>query len=203
MNNSNQMHPLHDIKDGYMNSIGGRKVSLLNPQPEQIYASDIIHALCRIPRFGGHIKALYTVGHHTLLVVSLVSEKTDRNPYYEKYALLHDTPEAFLGDIISPLKYYLGDIYKDLENRFFEVICERFGFNPYLIPDKDVIKEVDKYACEIEHYFLQVNEINPELEEKYAGYKEFILQTPIWAAESYLNSLFQEYFLINNEVQNG
>lgn len=202
MNNSNQMHPLHDITDGFMNTIGGRKVSLLNPQPEQIYASDIIHALCRIPRFGGHISSFYSVGHHTLLVLALVSEKSGGFRPAEQYAILHDTPEAYLGDIISPLKYYLGDIYKDLEKRMFEVICERFGLDYWLV-NESFVKDCDRYACEIEHYFLQVKEVNPELEEKYSGYKKFILETPIEAAESYLNCLFQDYFNLGTEVDNG
>jgi hypothetical protein len=45
-------------------------------------------------------------------------------------ALLHDSPEYVIGDMISPFKALLGEGYKEIEARLQEAIHIRFGLPP-------------------------------------------------------------------------
>jgi len=77
----------------------------LDPQPDQICLHDIAHALSRICRYGGHTYQHYSVAQHSLLVASLL---VDESPLIRQHGLLHDAPEAYTGDIVSPLKALLN-----------------------------------------------------------------------------------------------
>jgi hypothetical protein len=59
---------------------------------------DIGVALGRIPRFCGHTKEWYPVLAHVLTVATILPDK------YALYGLLHDSPEACMGDVPTPWK---------------------------------------------------------------------------------------------------
>lgn len=115
----------------------GKRLFLLSPDPEAISLFDIAHASANICRFGGHTKYHYSVAQHAVLVSELVelqpavSAFAGRQvlPILRKYALLHDATEAFLGDVIRPLKRLLPD-YRKLERDWDVAICKRFGLLP-------------------------------------------------------------------------
>lgn len=71
-----------------------------DPQGDEGFPSltDIGVGLGRMPRFGGMVKEWYPVLAHTFTVASLVPVAA------RPYALLHDAPEALLGDTPSPWK---------------------------------------------------------------------------------------------------
>lgn len=79
---------------------------------------DIAFALANINRYGGHA-GLYSVAQHCVLV------SMQLQPDLKLSGLLHDAPEAYLGDIPSPLKALLPD-YKVLEQQYHEVIDIHF-----------------------------------------------------------------------------
>jgi 5'-deoxynucleotidase YfbR-like HD superfamily hydrolase len=95
--------------------------------------------------FGGQIQEHYSVMSHSLLVAELA-------PMHLRYAaLLHDASEAYIGDVIKPLKVLLGDVYANIEAKWMAVIGEKYG-----IPDVDFdkVKHYDKIALEYEsNYF--------------------------------------------------
>lgn len=144
-------HSVHANGDGIFNTCSGKLVDINHPEPEMIELSDIINALSKINRFGGHTNHFYSVAQHSILVASMVPEDC------KKEALLHDAAEAYLGDIISPLKYILGSAYRDIEQKFDVVIATRFGLH-WTIGKKALIKGADLQALEIEHEALQQDE---------------------------------------------
>lgn len=81
-----------------MQTASGRMFYPLDPRPDEIHIEDIAAALSRICRFGGHCRAFYSVAQHSVLV----SEHS--GPGDELWGLLHDASEAYLGDLIRPLK---------------------------------------------------------------------------------------------------
>lgn len=73
----------------------------LDPDPDEVQIGDIAHALSQICRFGGHSLRFYSVAEHSVRVARY-RPKAPRA--HRLAALLHDASEAYLGDIIRPIK---------------------------------------------------------------------------------------------------
>lgn len=102
-----------------------RKVDPWDLHPQDVDARDIAHALARICRFVGHSSWHYSVADHCLNVQRLLREQGS-SPEVQLLGLLHDAPEAYLGDVASPTKAHLPD-YKLAEDRAMGAIAGRFG----------------------------------------------------------------------------
>lgn len=169
-------HALHNKtidatgKDGTFNTFSGRSVSLYDPTPEMICIEDIAHALSHVCRFGGHTREFYSVAQHSCLVSYLAPAE------WRLAALMHDATEAYLGDVIRPLKNILNGkrqensahsytegseasfqpaIYKEIESVFERVIAKKFGIDHTMYGG---IKPYDIRALEIEHGYFFLHE---------------------------------------------
>lgn len=91
----------------------------------------IAEALSYINRFNGH-QGQYSVAQHCVLVSRMLPDK------HKLSGLLHDAPEAYLGDITSPLKALLPD-YKAIEDQYHDVIDECFNVDTRC----DAVREAD------------------------------------------------------------
>lgn len=98
----------------------GRRVALLNPSPAQIVIGDIAHGLAHQCRFNGQTNQFYSVAQHSVLVASILPREL------RLAGLLHDASEAYLGDIVQPLKALLPD-YQTIEANFCKVLGARFN----------------------------------------------------------------------------
>jgi len=107
----------------WMQTCTGRAFYPMAPRVEDIDPADIAHALSLICRYGGHVRQFYSVGEHCVLMSQAVA------PENALWALLHDATEAYLGDMIRPLKLAMPE-YRTVEDRLMAVICERFGLAP-------------------------------------------------------------------------
>lgn len=114
---------LRTDRGGWMQTFTGRAVHPLDPHVEDIDAADIAHALGMICRYGGHTLKFYSVAEHCWLMSHAVA------PRYALWALLHDSTEAYMGDVIRPLKRSMP-AYVAAENRLMIVIGVRFGLDP-------------------------------------------------------------------------
>lgn len=113
----------------------GKRFDLLEPSASMIDPADIAWSLSMQCRFNGHVKAFYSVAQHCLVVAELV------RPHHQLEALLHDATEAYVGDLVSPLKQALPE-YRQIEMRVWHAICSRFDIHPVLPPcvhDADLI----------------------------------------------------------------
>ena len=140
----NQELKITDHHLGFITTFTGKKIDLRNPQPRDITIRDIACGLSKICRFGGQCSEFYSVAQHSVLVAHLV------RPEYRKYALLHDATEAYLGDVIKPLKVILGAAYANLEAGFLQAILDHFfRMHSYeeALPE---IKRADVLALHIE-----------------------------------------------------
>jgi uncharacterized protein len=134
---------------GCIRSASGTTVDLRNPTIAMIKTEDIAVGLNNICRFGGQINNFYSVLSHSILVMVLAP------PSLWKAALLHDAAEAYLGDVVTPLKNILGAQYRELEQRFMSTICMKYRISQW---ELDQVKEFDKKALLMEDECLRKNE---------------------------------------------
>lgn len=120
----------------------GRRVNPLDLQIEDISIEDIAWALSNINRFGGHPERNVNVAMHSVTVMLLCP------PEDRLQALLHDAPEAYLGDVNYFLKRTPAmAAYREAEDRAWERICKCFGCEVELTPS---VKTADWLATKYE-----------------------------------------------------
>jgi 5'-deoxynucleotidase YfbR-like HD superfamily hydrolase len=135
-----------------LDTVSHIRVDLVNPTEEMIEIGDIAKALSLICRFGGQIPRFYSVAQHSILVQALCP------PELKLEGLLHDASEAFLGDVIKPLKTLLGENYKGIEFNFETLIFQKFGLDVSRLQE---VKQYDLQAYDLEDQALRQNKTQP------------------------------------------
>lgn len=100
----------------------GKRFDLYEPDADLIDPRDISHSLSNLCRFNGHTREFYSVAQHCCIVADLVPEED------KLAALLHDSTEAFVGDMVRPLKEWMH-AFQDVEHWIWERICTRFNLD--------------------------------------------------------------------------
>jgi len=121
-------------------TFSGAYFDLADPQVSAIDLYSIAVPLSRIPRFGGHSPLAYNVAEHCCLCVEVAKSESASIELCQA-VLMHDATEAFVGDVIKPLKMLLPE-YDVIESRIENAIGLRFGidFERY----RDSIKRIDR-----------------------------------------------------------
>lgn len=101
-------------------SFSGHKINPYDLTPNDIKIEDIAHSLSLICRFGGHCREFYSVAQHSVQVSYCVSQDN------KLLALLHDATEAYIGDMVRPLKVTIPQ-YNDIERDVWLAICGKFN----------------------------------------------------------------------------
>ncbi len=94
-----------------------------DPRPDDVCIEDIAHGLALQCRYNGQCRVFYSVAQHSVLVAHAVSS---HGREAEIAGLLHDAVEAYLGDLVRPLKRQLP-LYYDLERKNQEAIYMGLG----------------------------------------------------------------------------
>lgn len=82
----------------------GRAFDLLAPRARDVDFDEIADVLSRVPRFGAHARAHYSVAEHCCRVADILPL------HLRVYGLLHDAHETYIGDILGPVKRALQEI---------------------------------------------------------------------------------------------
>lgn len=120
----------------YISLVDKQRYNFLSPVPEDIDIETIAHSLSNLCRFTGHTREFYSVAQHSVLVSNIVPSRLALE------GLLHDSHEAFVGDIATPLKRLLPD-YKMIEALAGEAVAKMFDL-PLVMPDE--VKWADTVA---------------------------------------------------------
>ena len=169
-----------------MQTFLGNKFTFNVPRAEDIEIEDIAHSLALQCRFNGHVKDLYSVGEHSLRVVDYVS------PPNKFWGLMHDSAEAYTGDIITPLKSQ-DQYMQDTEMCILKVIAEKYGL-PWPIPEE--VKYVDRRLWATEERDLR-NKPRFEWSSDVEPYAERIVSTGSWRT---VKSVFiGQFYLLRNK----
>jgi hypothetical protein len=110
-------------KGDWIQTYTGKKFYPLDPRPEDICIEDIAHALALTCRYNGHCKFFYSVAEHSVRSIST----TDLLPELaeQRWLLMHDAAEAYIGDVPRPIKPMLSE-FKEIENYILKVIGFKF-----------------------------------------------------------------------------
>ena len=180
-------------------SQSGRLIDVMNPRPEDITIEDIAAGLVigKTERYGSRTKGRYYVAEHSVHVANLLARRLQDDATFEldsrerlvKAALLHDAAEAYLGDIVQPLKCCLPD-YKELEHKWEIAIANKFWIHPSLLSCGPV-KQADQdiFQCELVSVAADVSELyGVERHKLMFRYANLIQELPAlkdmgWSAE--------------------
>ena len=159
-----------------LETVTGRFVDLIDPDPKDICIEDIAWSLSRLARFNGHTinKLPYSVAQHSLVVAYEAPRLAQEEIGYDRpltmpeaarwrlLGLLHDASEAYTGDISGPLKKIpeLRPIIKKIEHTIQDAIFKALGIAPPTELEEKVVKQGDVLAQRIEAYNFMVSRGN-------------------------------------------
>lgn len=106
-------------KDSWTQSHSGNQFFPFDQDRNVILIDDIAHALSMVNRYNGHTPVPYSVAQHSVYV------SMECDPQDAFCGLLHDSSEAFIADLISPVKNFMPK-YKELEASVMGKICRTF-----------------------------------------------------------------------------
>ena len=91
------------VEDVWVLTGHGKRFYLAEPDASLIDINDIANTLANICRFNGRTRSFYSVAQHSILVSEICAD----DPLA---GLLHDAAEAYIGDVIRPLKKLLKGV---------------------------------------------------------------------------------------------
>lgn len=163
---------------GWIATYTGRQFHFDEPNFDSINIVDIAHALSNLCRFNGHTRRFYSVAEHSIKTMQLVRSMT-LEPNMRKMfrtALMHDATEAYLGDMVRPLKRLPSmKAYREMEQHLWHVMANKWELYQEVPP---LVKEADETLLVIEGLAL----LDPEVIAKWnlPYVEESLLQIGLW-----------------------
>ena len=123
------------VQKSWVITYSGNRFNILDPNPADVKLEDIACALARQARFNGHTRFFFSVGQHSCLGAEISPTKE-----IALHMLFHDATEAYVGDLVSPVKALLPD-FEIIESRIHWAISKAFNLE-YPLPK--VVKQIDR-----------------------------------------------------------
>jgi len=169
-------------------TLSGYDFDVLNPDENMISIEEIAHCLAYQCRYNGHIPGgkFLSVAEHSVIVC----ERIQRDDFgvstnVPLVALLHDSAEAYTGDIIKPIKNLFPEI-KEIERCVQDAIYKKFGLE---VSSKvaQTVKTADVRVGELERLHFGLLREGDDTEPQ-AEYLE-----PAMAEKRFLNKFREVY----------
>jgi hypothetical protein len=129
----------------------GKQFWPLDPDPAAIDLEDIAHHLSLICRFTGAVRRHYSVAEHSLYVMeATASIAGSMDDTLLLQALLHDAAEAYLNDVVSPIKASL------VAYRQYETHLQKLVYRAFDLPEEmpEVVHQADNAVLAAERIAL-------------------------------------------------
>lgn len=127
-----------------------RAIDPLDPTSWSPIIGELVLSLPNINRYNGHTLFPYSVAQHSLICAEIGrSAYALTKPHQQLALLLHDGAEAYLQDIIRPLKQFSTDDYLDSEEVITQKIWESLPLRHSEMEDilsspfNEFLKEID------------------------------------------------------------
>lgn len=159
------------VSFGPMNTISGVLLDPQHVEADNIRLYDIAHPLSFICRGVGQVKHFLSVGQHC---INCAREAEGRG-YSDRVVLaclLHDGAEAYVSDVIRPVKVLLNN-YSEIEEAFQEAIYEHFGLGDLSEEERELVHLVDDAMLwnEAKELFSHVEDLEPPLLSTFPNFK--------------------------------
>ncbi len=143
------LHRRNNKMDMKMRTFSGKLLNLENPEGDDIDITDIAHQLSMQVRFNGACSRFYSNAEHSVNA-ALIAHSFPDLKVHPLIALLHDAAEAYVGDMISPIKKN-DKYFKDIEINILQAIYKRFEVPiPLIVESNNNLKVIDKTLTQIE-----------------------------------------------------
>lgn len=139
----------------FLQTNSGNLVSILDPKPETIVYEDIVLVLSRTCRFNGHTDRFYSVAQHSCYCAELANLIAPEDHHLALACLMHDAAEAYVGDIVSPVKQFIPKIL-DIERKMLSVIFHKFGLQEQTTYTWERVLHIDRRLL-----FTEVRDLLP------------------------------------------
>ena len=103
----------------WIQTFTGKRFAPSAPQPELFDIRDIAHSLSMLCRYNGHCRTFYSVAEHSVRVSKICA------PEEQRWGLLHDLGEAYMGDLPRPIKAHFP-LFVQIEEELLRVAAEVF-----------------------------------------------------------------------------
>lgn len=185
---------LEDTSKSALETFTGKMFDVFDPDPNEIDIFDIAHHLALMTRFNGACKWHYSIAQHSILCADRAKDYHYPRPSEEKLALallMHDAAEAYVGDIVRPIKRTLTD-FSVIENEVMDAINTRFDLPRVaeIRGYKKAVKEVDNRMLVTEKLQLMSPKVRWAIEDIFEPYELELDQWQPRVAEL----LFLSYF---------
>lgn len=138
------------VSNAVIQTFTGEMFDIFDPVGAKIHVKDISHALSMLCRYGGHSREFYSVAEHSVLMAQYFVDRKQQD--LAKAALFHDATEAYMGDLVRPIKLQMP-MYRDVEEKLRLVIFRGAGL-PEEMPEE--IKHADLRICNDEREMLML-----------------------------------------------
>lgn len=131
-----------------MTTYTGKRIPALSMKPEDVDILDIAHPLSLMCRGGGQIRFFFSVAQHS---INCAYEALARG-YSNRVVLatlLHDASEAYISDIIRPVKMHLP-VYYEIEDRIMKAILIYAGLGDLSKEEREQVRAVDDDMLTVE-----------------------------------------------------
>ena len=130
---------------------------------DEVLLEDIAHHLAIINRYNGASSKPYSVAQHSVKCAQL-AEAAKLGPLVAMGALLHDAQEAYLGDVVKPIKSRVFTVpgdhtyhgegatfeWSEIEGRTLGVVCLGLGILPKDTVCLPEVHEIDRVILSYE-----------------------------------------------------
>lgn len=168
---------------GSIETVTGREFNVIEPTADMFDFEDIAKSLSLICRYNGHVPSFYSVAEHSVRVawqLRFWGYPLD----VQLTGLLHDAAEAYVGDMVRPLKRIpdLGGLHRDMECRVSEILHSKYGG---IFPHPDPVHRADREVYNWEVQFIRTG------------------KTTGWTAEYAHDAFIDRYQHITNDLSRG
>ncbi len=157
-----------------MTTYTNKRFNPLEVKNEDIEIKDIAHALSLMCRGNGQVKSFFSVCKHSINCAKEAKE-LGYNNRIQLILLLHDASEAYISDIIRPVKPLLTNYY-DIEEKLQSLIYRKYLSNDLSVDELNIMKMIDDKVLLFELNELlhgeYIVDIKADINTKFDGFSE-------------------------------